>query len=194
MNSEEAARAMDDTADWAIAHVQRPRPVAPDAEVADRYGALQQSLAHYRGSNAVARMRVPMSRADLVIEGTVNGSRTVSEVGQLRAEVRRLCNEIDNLSNPDVSPAAAACGETWAYVDVRGDADLGNALVRCFYDIDPDSGDPEIRATYIGGFDIGFGLLQSVADDLEKAMRAELEIIAAGERDNAAIAALEDRK
>lgn len=180
MNSEEAARAMDDTADWAIAHVQRPRPVAQDAEIADRYGALQQSLAHYRGSNAVAQAGAPISRADRIIAGASFGQ---PEIGWLRAEVRRLCNEIENLSSPEVSPAAAACGEVWAYVDVRGDADLGNALVRCFYESD----DGELRAVYLGRYDITPALTPSVYDAIDAAMNAELAVTAEEENINAAI-------
>jgi len=175
MDKEQAAKAMDEMADWALQNVSRPiRAMAPDAEIAARYGALQQSLAHYREAGNV---RLPLSRADEIIIAAKDGDR--SEIGTLRGEVRRLCDEIDAMSNPITSTSAEKCGETWRYIDVRASEDFGYALVRCFYDadIDADAG-PELRAVYLAGFDITQALTSPVIDDLVAMMKAELEVAA----------------
>jgi hypothetical protein len=175
--------AMDEAADWAIANVERPRKMAPDTEIEARYGALQQSLAHYRKAGESRAF----SRADIII---ASAQRDSSEIGSLRGEVRRLCDEIDAMSNPTVSPAAAKCNETWAYVDVRGDADIGHALVRCFYDDDKD-GDGDMRAVYLAGFDISQALSDHAYAALEYLMMNELDLAKESSAIDAAISKAE---
>lgn len=178
--TEKDIKAMDDMGVWAEKHIVRPRQVAPDAKIEARYGALQQSLAHYRAARPA-----PFSRADKII---LAAQAEASEIGALRGEVRRLCDEIAALSNPEVAPAAAKCGETWGYVDVQAGEELDGALVRCFYDadIEIDLG-LDLRAVYLAGVDITQGLCSSVTEALQTAARDEYALTAEEDNINAAI-------
>lgn len=101
-----------------------------------------------------------------------------AQVGHLHGEVRVLCNELDAMSNPTAAPA----GEKGKHIDVRANADLGGALVRCFYDRDGD-----LMAVFLRGVDLTLALSADAMKALEQAMRDEAAIYAEANAIDAAI-------
>ena len=146
---------------------------------------------------SVPRIVEPATRADRIIAAgdavrvqyraanylADTGMVYSAQIGYLHGEVRRLCDEIDAQRNPD---AFKPGGMKLAYIDVRADA-VGNALVRCFYDADPD-GDGDLIAVFLGGFELTLGLNVGAIEALEVAMRNERAVYIEAEKINAAIA------
>ena len=142
---------------------------------------------------SVLRIVEPATRADRIIAAgdaarvkyralhyTADSAMVYGEqIGHLHSEVRRLCNEIEAFENPGKAPA----GEPWRHIDVRANADLGGALVRCFYDADGD-----MMAVFLAGHEL---LRDALSDDaweaLEVAMRNERAVYIEAEKINAAI-------
>lgn len=142
---------------------------------------------------SVLRIVEPATRADRIIAAG-NLARTKyralhytadtamvygEQIGYLHGEVHRLCNELEALSNPVKAPA----GEKWKHIDVRANADLGGALVRCFYDADGD-----LMAVFLAGNELNFNALSRAAwEALDVAMHDELAVCAEADNINAAI-------
>lgn len=148
----------------------------------------------YDGSiKSVLRVIAPATRADKIIAAG-NAERVKyraanyaadtamiygQQIGFLHGEVRRLCDELDAMRNPEDAPAS----EPWEHIDVRANADMGGALVRCFYDRDGD-----LMAVFLAGFELTRDALSAAAwDALDQAMRDELAVYAEANAINAAI-------